>query len=121
ARIHLRSTETQRTWQTVTDASGNFVVRLLPIGNYELTAEAAGFKKSVVADVLLRVNDNRRVIFEMEVGTVADQVLVEAAAVTVNVANGTTSQLLDGQDMVNMPSQGRNVQTFAQLMPGVVS
>jgi len=121
AQIHLRNTETQRTWQTPTDASGNFVVRLLPIGNYELAAEAAGFKKSIVSDVLLRVNDNRRVIFEMEVGTVADQVVVEAAAVTVNVANGTTSQLLDGQDMVNMPSQGRNVQTFAQLMPGVVS
>ena len=51
----------------------------------------------------------------------AEQVLVEASAVAVNVATGTTSQLIDGRDMVHMPSRGRNVQPFALLMPGVVS
>lgn len=121
AQIRLRNTETQRTWQTTSDEAGNFVVRLLPIGNYEISAEASGFKKSIVEDVLLRVNDNRRIAFNMEVGQVADQVVVEATTVAVNVADGTTSQLLDGRDMVHMPSRGRNVQTFSQLMPGVVS
>ena len=40
---------------------------------------------------------------------------------TVNTASGTTSQLLDGKDMVQLPSRGRNVLPFALLMPGVVS
>lgn len=57
----------------------------------------------------------------MEVGQLADQVTVEATAVAVNTASGTTSQLLDGRDMVKLPSRGRNVLPFALLMPGVVS
>jgi hypothetical protein len=121
APIHLRNTATQRVWQTQSDESGNFSATRLPIGTYEITAEAQGFKKAVVTDVVLRVNDNRRIVFNMEVGQVAEQVLVEATAVAVDVATGTTSQLIEGRDMVHMPSRGRNVQPFALLMPGVVS
>jgi hypothetical protein len=119
--INLRNTGTQRTWHTESDEAGNFSVTLLPVGNYEVTAEVAGFKKSVVSDVTLRVNENRRIVFTMEVGQTAEQVTVQATAVAVDVATGTTSQLLDGHDMVHMPSRGRNVQPFALLMPGVVS
>lgn len=121
AQIHLLNTETQRAWQTVSDESGNFQVTLLPIGNYEVTAEAQGFKKAVVKDVVLRVNDNRRLTFTMELGQLAEQVVVEASTVAVDLASGTTSQLLDGNDMTHMPSRGRNVQSFALLMPGVTS
>ncbi len=119
--IHLRNLGTGRVFQTVSDESGNFSVTLLPIGTYEVTAEARGFKKSTVGDVILRVNDNRRLVFTMEVGQLTDQVTVEAAATVVDVATGTTSQLMDGRDMVRLPSRGRNVQPFALLMPGVVS
>lgn len=121
AQIRLRNTGTQRAWQTQSDESGNFSVTLLPIGTYEVIAEAQGFKKAVVPDVVLRVNDNRRIPFTMEIGQLAEQVLVEASAVAVDVATGTTSQLIEGRDMVHMPSRGRNVQPFALLMPGVVS
>ncbi|MEZ5402682.1 MAG: carboxypeptidase-like regulatory domain-containing protein [Bryobacteraceae bacterium] len=118
------SPEKLRHWphhQTTSDESGTFSVTLLPIGTYEVSAEAQGFKKAVVPDVALRVNDNRWIVFSMEVGQLADQVTVEASAVAVNVSSGTTSQLLDGRDMVKLPSRGRNVLPFALLMPGVVS
>ncbi len=121
ATIRVTNTGTGLTRQTTTDESGNYSLPLLPIGTYSVTAEANGFKKSVVNDVLLRVNDNRRIVFSMEVGQIADQVTVEAAAVTVNTSSGATSQLLDGKDMVQLPSRGRNVLPFALLMPGVVS
>src|SRR5262245_50453699 len=55
APIRLRNTATQRVWQTHSDESGNFSATLLPIGRYEITAEAPGFKKAVIADVDLRV------------------------------------------------------------------
>jgi hypothetical protein len=119
--IRLRNTATGRTWQTRSDESGNFSITLLPIGPYEISAESKGFKKAVVPDVELRVNENRRIIFTMEVGQIAEQVTIQATAVAVDVATGTTSQLIRGRDMVQMPSRGRNVQPFALLMPGVVS
>ena len=94
AKISLRNTDTGRTWQTASDESGTFSITLLPIGPYEVSAESQGFKKSVVPDMTLRVNENRRIIFTMEVGGLAEQVTVEATAVAVDVATGTTSQLL---------------------------
>ncbi len=121
ASIRARNAGTGIVRQTTSDESGNFIFTLIPIGTYEVTAEANGFKKSVVSDVMLRVNDNRRINFSMEVGQIADQVTIEATAVSVNTATGTTSQLMDGKDMVRLPSRGRNVMPFALMMPGVVS
>ena len=121
AAIRARNLGTGRTRQIVSDESGNYSFVLLPIGTYSVTAEANGFKKAVTNDVQLRVNDNRRIIFSMEVGQIADQITVEAAAISVNTASGATSQLLDGKDMIQLPARGRNVLPFALLMPGVVS
>ncbi len=121
ATVRARNIGTGFTRETKSDESGAYSFVLIPIGTYEVTAESQGFKKSVVADVQLRVNDNRRIVFNMEVGQLAEQVTVEAAAVSVNVATGTTSQLLDGKDMIQLPARGRNVLPFALLMPGVVS
>jgi len=121
ASVSIRNIDTGLSRQTKTDESGAYSFVLIPTGIYVVTAEANGFKKVNVNDVQLRVNDNRRIVFTMEVGQVSDQITVEAAAVTVNTANGTTSQLLEGHDMIQMPARGRNVLPFALLMPGVVS
>lgn len=121
ATVRLKNVLTGRAHQTTTDEAGNFSITLLPIGTYEVSAEAQGFKRAVVSDVTLRVNENRRIVFTMEVGQVVDSITVAATAVAVNTASGATSQLLDGRDMVNLPSRGRNVFPFALLMPGVVS
>src|SRR4051794_17685928 len=53
--IHLRNVGPGRISQTAWDESGNFSITLLPIGPYEVTAEARGFKKSAVGEVVLRV------------------------------------------------------------------
>ena len=121
AQIRLRNIETQRTWQTSTDESGNFRVTLLPIGTYEVIGRSQGLQEGRRAGRGPARERQPRIVFTLEVGQIAEQVDVEASTVAVNVATGTTSQLLDGKDMVNMPSRGRNVQPFALLMPGVVS
>ncbi len=121
ATIRARNSGTGIVRETKSDESGNYLFTLIPIGSYEVTAEANGFKKATVSSFVLRVNDNRRINFSMEVGQIADQVTVEAASVSVNTVTGTTSQLIDGKDMIQLPARGRNVLPFALLMPGVVS
>ena len=53
-------------------------------------------RRRLCPDVVLRVNENRRIPFTMEIGQLAEQVVVEASAVAVDVATGTTSQLIEG-------------------------
>lgn len=121
ASITMLNTETGRRYQTTADESGNFTFTLIPIGAYEVTAEAAGFKKSTIKNVTLRVNDNRRIGFGLDVGQLTESITVEASAVTVNTASGATSAVLDGGEMVKYPSRGRYVMPFALLMPGAIS
>jgi hypothetical protein len=119
--IVMTNVDTGRTLRTTSDATGGFTITLVPLGNYSVSAEAAGFRTSVVTGVILRVNDNRRIIFNLAVGEVSESITVEASAVTVNTASGETSAHLDGDELINIPSTGRYVLPFAMLMPGVVS
>src|SRR5713226_2166519 len=63
ATITMNNVETGRKHQTVADQTGNFTLTLIPFGNYDVTAEAAGFKKNTVKGLALRVNDNRKIVF----------------------------------------------------------
>jgi hypothetical protein len=116
AAIVLHNVDTGRDYQTVSDASGNFSLTLIPIGNYEVSAQAVGFKKATFTGVTLAVNDKRRVDFNLEVGQVSETLTVSAEMVTINTANGTTSAVVTNAQLINLPSTAR---AFAPpTMPG---
>jgi hypothetical protein len=121
AAITLHNVDTGRDYQTKSDQGGNFALTRIPIGNYEVTAQATGFRKGTVTGVTLVVNDNRRIDFTLEVGQVSESVVVSADLVTVNTANGSTSAVINNLTLTNLPSTARAVLPFALLMPGAVS
>ena len=121
AAISLHNVNTGRNYQTLSDSSGNFALTLIPIGQYEVYAQAAGFRKATVTGVTLAVNDKRRIDFNLEVGQLADTVTVSADLVTVNTANGSTSSVVNNTTLINLPAQSRAILPFALLMPGAVS
>jgi hypothetical protein len=71
-----------------TDAQGNYEMPALKSGSYQVTATLAGFKKSVVDDVLLQSNQVKRVDIKLEVGEVTNQVTVSAASATIQTEEG---------------------------------
>src|SRR5260370_18248612 len=91
------------------------------MGSVMGAGDVAGFRPSRVSGVGLRVNDNRRINFTVEVGAVTEQVNVDAELVAVNTASGATSAVLEGREMLKMPSKGRYVFPFALTMPGAIS
>jgi len=50
-----------------TSPSGEYVVPLLPIGHYDVTAEAPGLSRSSQTGIELSVNDRRNVNFVLQV------------------------------------------------------
>ncbi|HMC65666.1 MAG TPA: carboxypeptidase-like regulatory domain-containing protein, partial [Gemmataceae bacterium] len=117
--VQLRSLDTNRMYRALTDDSGNYNITQVPIGRYEVSAELQGFKKSVVTDILLRVNDRRRVNFNLEVGGISETVTVAATLVAVDTASGTTSNVMGSEDLLQLPSSGRQLMPLAMIMPGV--
>ena len=71
-----------------TDAQGNYEMPALKSGTYQVTATLAGFKKVVVDGVLLQSNQIRRVDVTLEVGEVATEVTVNAAAAAIQTEEG---------------------------------
>jgi len=80
--VAVRQVLTNITARTViTGAQGNYEMPGLKAGTYQITAAMAGFKKSVVDDVILQSNQVRRVEILLQIGGVASQVTVSEAAV----------------------------------------
>jgi hypothetical protein len=117
--VQVRSLDTNRVFRALTDESGNYNITQVPIGRYEVLAELQGFKKAVVTDIVLRVNDRRRVNFTLEVGGITEIVTVAASLVAVDTASGTTSSIMGSEDLLQLPSSGRQVMPFSMIMPGV--
>ncbi|HKX00827.1 MAG TPA: TonB-dependent receptor [Bryobacteraceae bacterium] len=90
ASIAAREVLTNVVARTVTtDSQGNYEMPGLKTGRYQVTASLTGFKKSVVDDVQLESNVVRRVDVTLEVGEVATEVAVSAAATVIQTESAT--------------------------------
>jgi outer membrane receptor protein involved in Fe transport len=85
ASVTARGVGTGITRTTTTNAEGTFTFVSLPPGDYEITAEAANFKKSVLSGIKLTVGQAAELTIKLEVG--------EASAI-VNVT-GDDIQLIE--------------------------
>ena len=103
----------------VTNDSGAYSVPDLPIGRYKIEAELSGFKKTSRTNVVLRVAEDFSIDFELAAGDVKETVNVEASATPVRILGGDVSGVITGEQVRELPLNGRNFLQLATLMPGV--
>ena len=103
----------------VSNESGSFSVPDLPIGRYKIDAELSGFKKASRTNVVLRIAEDFSVDFELAAGDVKETVNVEASATPVKILGGDVSGVITGEQVRELPLNGRNFLQLATLMPGV--
>ena len=120
ARITVTNTATHLSRTTESGADGTYQVLDLPIGDYTVTAEHAGFTKVVSADQQLLINQTLRVDIPMTIGQTSETVMVEASGVSVETINSTIGQSVTGRPVQELPLNGRNVLDLALTLPGVV-
>src|SRR5450432_3378728 len=119
AKVSLVHVATNQTRTTATDSAGEFRFPLLPVGEYRITVEQAGFKKYEQTGLVLQVNDNAKVDVRLEVGEISSQVTVESSAATVETSNATIKDVVDSRRVVDLPLNGRNLADLTLLVPGV--
>ena len=66
--------------ETRTSADGVYTIPYLVLGTYRVAAEAAGFKRAVTTDIVLTGGAIVRADMTVEIGAVAEQIEVKAAA-----------------------------------------
>jgi hypothetical protein len=119
AQIIVTNTATQVERTATTDNTGYFQVLALPIGNYTVRAEHAGFRTVISAEQKLLINQAQRIDIKMEVGTASEKIEVGAEAAAVETVNATLGQSVTGRVLTNMPLNGRDALDLALLQPGV--
>jgi hypothetical protein len=119
AKITLRNINTGVTAAAKTDISGNYEFLTVKIGDYEVTAEAAGFSRISSDSFNVAVNARQRVNMTMQVGTATESITVSGAAAMVESDSSEKGQVISGELIENLPLNGRNYSDLSLLAPGV--
>jgi len=120
AKVTVTNIDTKTTKQAVSNNQGFYQVLLLPIGHYEVSAEAAGFSKSTTRPASpLEINQTLRVDLTLEVGAASAQVTVEGKLGNVETGNSTVGGTVTGEAIYELPLNGRNTMDLLATQPGV--
>lgn len=120
AKVIATSVATQISQEAISSDDGSYQIPALPIGDYRVSAEAAGFRKTVTDPQKLDINQSLRVDLKLEVGAVTDTVQVEAITTGVETISATTGSVVGATEIHEAPLNGRNVMNLAGLIPGVI-
>jgi len=119
--ITVTNIDTGLTRALTTSSDGQYVVPDLRIGHYTVKATAAGFKVAEQKDITLQINDRSRIDIKLTVGSAQEQVTVEAAAIAVQSDTGEVSDVITGQQMTQLATNGRSMYSLISLTPGASS
>ena len=121
ATVTLIDQEKNFTRTQPTTERGTFAFSLIPPGQYKIEAEAKGFKKSVLTDVMAQVAKPTTLTMQLEIGNVQEVVTVssEAGEVLVNKQDGTLGNNFVNQQITQLPLEARSPLALVTLQPAV--
>src|SRR5947207_3864519 len=105
--------------QTSTNSNGYYSVPNLAVGTYTVTAESAGFKKTVQTGIVLDSAAKLNIDLSLIVGAVSDTVEVKANATQVQTESAQVGRVVDTKQIQDLTLNGRNPIYLALLKPGV--
>jgi len=100
------------------DVDGFYTVPLLQPGNYRITVEQPGFKTINRSGIKLTVDQEARIDLALEVGEVTEKVDVSEEAPLLESQTATVSTLVNNQQILEMPLNGRTFTSLLRLSPG---
>ncbi len=119
ATVTITNTGTNDTRTATTGPDGEYRVPALQPGLYTVKVETAGFKTLTVSAQNLVVGQEMVVNATMEVGSAEQAVTVTGEAPLVNTTNSSLGGLVNDQQIVDLPLNGRNYTDLVFLQPGV--
>src|SRR6266851_3545157 len=104
--------------EAMTNEEGSFSFPELEAGTYRLTVNKGGFKKLALKSVELHVADVTTLNLKMEMGAATETVMVESSPIQVNTSTGDVSNIMTGEQVRELPMNGRSFVQLTTLVPG---
>src|SRR6266550_3617304 len=118
--VTVTQTNTGLVRTTATDETGGYLLTNLPVGPYRLEVALQGFKTYVQTGIVLQVGGTPTINAVLGVGTLEQSITVEAAAPIVDVKSAGISSVVNSQQIVELPLQGRQVTDLIVLAGAAV-
>ncbi len=121
ATVTATNVDTQLSRDTTTDESGQYALRLLPLGNYKVDVTLTGFKTFSQTGILLEVGRNARIDATIEPGSVAESVSVVGNAPLIETTESSISRTVGQNEVLNLPLVNRDLYSLLSITGGVTS
>ena len=119
AKVSVKNIATGVTVETTANATGAYTVPNLNPGDYEASISADGFS-TTVSKLTLTVGAKQEMNIALTVGQVVQTVEVTGAAPQVELQSSTISGNVSATTVRELPLNGRDWASLAQLEPSVV-
>lgn len=120
AAVTLLQQDTGIESKATTDENGNYDFFNVKVGLYTVTVEATGFTKFTTTDVMVNVNARQRVDAALQVGAITETVEVTGAAAVLETDSSEHGQVINTQQVVELPLNGRDYSDLALLSTNAV-
>jgi len=120
ASVVLRSGSRGIDRSTTSNGSGDYLFPALPIGAYDLSVAAKGFKRYEARGVLVQVAQKARIDVTLQVGAASEEITVQGSSVAqVETQSSDLSGTVNGKEITQLELNGRNFTQLVTLVPGV--
>lgn len=119
AKIEARNDAITLVRQAVTDANGAYVIQVLPVGRYVITAVAPGFAQVRTSAITLELNQAARIDLVLQVSKEERVLNVNAEAPMVDTTTAAIGEVVNSTQVVELPLNGRNFLQLSTLQAGV--
>lgn len=119
ATITLTQIATGAKRTATSNADGNYSISNLPIGTYRINVSKPGFKETSISNVVVNVSSVTRQDVSLEAGAISEVVNITADAVQIESQTGAVGEIVTGEQVRELPLNGRSFTQLTQLQPGV--
>jgi hypothetical protein len=119
AQVKVTSEASGEVRTVTTNATGAFIVPLLLPGTYRVEVSQTGFRSVTVPHVQITVTETNALTLRLEVGQIAETVVVEAQVAQLQTESSTLGRVTSSEQVESLPLAMRNFTQIIALNPGV--
>ena len=120
ANVTLRNNATGTVRTTVSNPAGEYVFPQVDPATYTITVETAGFKKLEHPGVVVGTQEKVRLDLKLELGEISQSVSVTTEAPLIENETASNGQVINNQQLQDLPNLGRNTFLMSKLTNNVV-
>ena len=109
-----------KSWQGRTSEAGSYSAPLLPVGTYDISFTASGFRKVEISGYVLSVDERARLDQVLELGQVNESITVVGGSIAhLEAETSSLGIVVNPADLQDLPMVNRDIMNLLNLSAGV--